>query len=286
MKTIKNWLACLAALCLIWSNLPVWAEDYTTTFTYTEEYFVWNDPPDYCQWDANRWAGNKWGGNWQTKLLADSGSLIGDVSCTIFSTCDALSALLGIYIDPGDMAIDAYQAGVMSANGVDYTGAIYLANKYNISYEVLDYSQVKDGLLKGKPVVAFTHGSVFSASDHAICLFGYYEDRTLVRDPSHPELWTENPVGGKWYLLDYIDQYSPNHVYVALGDGLPEDALYGLRSQFMEDLLDEEQVPAADMEEIEAELAVLEQMENDFGTIDESRLMLCTSFTGYTKSRI
>lgn len=242
----------LAGMLLPKASLSVKAaEDYTTTFEFGEDYFIWNDPPDYCQWDANRWPGNKWGGNWQTRPLADSGSLIGDVSCTIFSTCDAISALLGIRLDPGDEAEDAYRSNYMSAGGSDYNAAMYLAKKHDISYEKIDYTAVADALKKGQPVVAFTKGSVFSAGEHAICLFGYYEGRTLVRDPSHPVLWKEVPVGGKWYELDYIEQYNPNHAYVALGDGLPDNALVGLRSQFMEDILNEADYQPADVAEIE-----------------------------------
>lgn len=149
--------------------------------------------PNYCQWNGP-WAQMTFGG----QTVAHTG-------CVPTSAAIAITAITGKQVTPDQTCQYAYSRGLYNS-GSTPTGAgpqasEACAKNWGLNAKITNSIDEVEGALKnGKAVVAIVSGTVFYEKSHAICLLGYKDGKTFVRDPNHPE----SP-GSQWHdLRNYI----------------------------------------------------------------------------------
>lgn len=149
--------------------------------------------PNYCQW-AEPWGQMRFG----AYTIANTG-------CGPTSAAIAITALTGKNVTPDQTCGYAYSQGLYNSGstprGAGPAASEACARKWGLNAKSTDsIDEVEQALKNGKAVVAPLIGTVFYGGGHSVCLLGYKNGDTFVRDPNHPE----SP-GSQWHSLrNYI----------------------------------------------------------------------------------
>lgn len=149
--------------------------------------------PNYCQW-AEPWGQMRFG----AYTIANTG-------CGPTSAAIAITTLTGKRVTPDQTCGYAYSQGLYNSGSTPYgsgpAASEACARKWGLNAKSTDsIDEVEQALKNGKAVVAPLTGTVFYGGAHSVCLLGYKDGNTFVRDPNHPE----NP-GSQWHSLrNYI----------------------------------------------------------------------------------
>lgn len=144
--------------------------------------------PNYCQWQGP-WAQMSFG----VGTIANTG-------CGPTTAAIAITTLTGKEVTPDQTAKYAYNQGLYNINGwygCGHSAIEACARNWGLNAKsTSSVDEVEKALQDGKVVAAPVTGSVFYSNNHYICLMGYKNGETFVRDPNHP-----SDPGSKWYNL-------------------------------------------------------------------------------------
>lgn len=148
--------------------------------------------PNYCQWQGT-WAQMRFGGH----TVANTG-------CGPTTAAIAITALTGKQVTPDQTCQYAYSKGLYNSGvlyGCGAEGIEACAKNWGLNAKSTNsIDEVEQALKDGKAVAAPLIGTVFYSGSHYVCLLGYQNGNTFVRDPNHPA----SP-GSQWYSLrNYI----------------------------------------------------------------------------------
>ncbi len=148
--------------------------------------------PNYCQWQGT-WAQMRFGGH----TVANTG-------CGPTTAAIAITALTGKQVTPDQTCQYAYSKGLYNSGGMYGCGSAAIeacAKNWGLNAKSTNsIDEVEQALKDGKAVAAPLIGTVFYSGSHYVCLLGYQNGNTFVRDPNHP-----TSPGSQWHSLrNYI----------------------------------------------------------------------------------
>ncbi len=148
--------------------------------------------PNYCQWQGT-WAQMRFGGH----TVANTG-------CGPTTAAIAITALTGKQVTPDQTCQYAYSKGLYNTRGMYGCGSAAIeacARNWGLNAKSTNsVDEVEKALKDGKAVAAPLVGTVFYSGSHYVCLLGYQNGNTFVRDPNHP-----SAPGSQWHnLRNYI----------------------------------------------------------------------------------
>lgn len=143
-----------------------------------------NNVPLFRQFDP-RWANQSYGCGATTVKSAGCGP----------TSAAMVLKYYGIDTNPSKIANYSLFGGYRVCNaGTSYSLFSSLAQKYNLNYQAISWSQIERSLRDAKPVIVSMNNHEFSSGGHFIVLTGYDENgRILINDPGPRKISSASP---------------------------------------------------------------------------------------------